>query len=747
MSVEHREMGKSAVRLEGRYKLTGKSIYIDDMPMADVIYGCTVRSSCNRGKILDIVFKDGVNWDEFTIVKAEDIPGDKNIHLIVNDQPWLASDRINHPEEPVVLLAHPDKDQLIKASTLVEIIVEEERSVHSIEESLAAKTVVWGKDNILKKMNIEKGDVSGQWKKAAFVVKGEYKTGAQEQLYIETNGMLAIYSEDEGVTIYGSLQCPYYIHNELQPLFNLGPDKIRIIQMETGGGFGGKEEYPSIIAGHAALLAYKSKKPVKIIYDRAEDFVATTKRHPSKTILKTAHDKSGKLLAIDIDFALDGGAYATLSSVVLSRGAIHAAGPYQCENTRIFARAVATNCPPHGAFRGFGAPQSIFAMERHLDVAAKKIGIDPIAIRRINFIQDGQSTATSQIVRDKVDMNILLDRALVATDYNKKIEEYEKFNKNNKLKKRGIGLSTFYHGAGFTGSGEKALASVVSVEGLENGQVQVLASSTEIGQGKNTIFAQIAADALSINYEDIVIAQPDTKFVPDSGPTVASRTSMVVGGLVQKACLELRKQLLQSGLLKSKYSNEDFAIAVSSYCREKGALTASAHYQQPDEIKWDDKTYRGDAYATFAWAVYVIDLEIDLLTFETRLIDFYALQEAGNILNPTLAQGQIIGGVAQAIGYAIFEKCCWDKGFLKNGSMTNYIMPTSEDLPNIRCEFYEQDTAYGPGRGVKGIGELPMDGAAPAILNAISNAINLDPVEIPFLPEDLMEILSRKEAR
>jgi CO/xanthine dehydrogenase Mo-binding subunit len=736
--VEHQAFGKSVIRKEGRDKVTGASVYVDDFSLPNMIHGATIRSQCARGKIKDIVFEEGIPWDEFTIVQASDIPGDKLIHLIVADQPWLAYERINHPEEPVVLIAHPDKDMVIKARTMVRVIVEEEPAIHDIEESLSGKTVIWGQDNIQKQIEINKGDVGGVLAKAEQVIEGTYYTGAQEQLYIEPNGMVAVWDTKEGVTIYGSLQCPYYIHAELQPLFNLGPDQVRIIQMETGGGFGGKEEYPTIIAGHAALLAKKSGKPVKIIYDRAEDLVATTKRHPSRTKIRASVDRDGKLQAMDIDFALDGGAYATLSSVVLSRGAIHAAGPYHCPNVRVLARATATNCPPHGAFRGFGAPQSIFALERHMDKMAKVLGLTPEEFRRRNFLKKGQSTATGQIIRDEVDMDALLSESLKVADYHQRQKQHQDFNSKNKHIKRGIGFATFFHGAGFTGSGEKTLQSVVDVESTPEGVIRVLAASTEIGQGKSTIFAQIAADALGLAYDDIEIAQPDTKFVPDSGPTVASRTSMVVGGLVQRACKDLQSKLFESGMLNKDYKPEDFVLACQNFVKQNGELRGTAQYQQPKHINWDDKTYVGDAYATYAWASYVADVEVDLVTYETRIRDFVALQEAGHVLHPVMAKGQIEGGVAQAIGYAIYEKVNWDKGRMRNGSMTNYIMPSAEDLPEIRVVFVEQDSPYGPGRGVKGIGELPMDGAGPAILNAVENAIGISIPEIPMLPEDMM---------
>ncbi len=269
-----------------------------------------------------------------------------------------------------------------------------------------------------------------------------------------------------------------------------------------------------MIAAHAALLAWKSGKPVKIIYDRAEDMVATTKRHPSRTRHRTAVTRDGKLLAMDIDFTLDGGAYVTLSPVVLSRGTIHAAGPYNCPNVRIRSRAVATNAPPHGAFRGFGAPQSVFALERHLDRVAEAVGLAPDELRRRNFIHEGQTLAASQVVREKVDMDRLLDRAFEASDYHEKRERFERENPRTAVKK-GIGFAAFMHGAGFTGSGEEYLASEALLEATPEGVVRVLAGSTEMGQGTNTIFTQIAAEALGLDCDHIEIVQPDTAYVPE----------------------------------------------------------------------------------------------------------------------------------------------------------------------------------------------------------------------------------------
>jgi CO/xanthine dehydrogenase Mo-binding subunit len=735
-----RSVGTAVPRKEGREKVTGAARYIDDMTLPGMLYGATVRSQIPRGRITNIKFDSGIAWDEFVIVSAKDIPGKNCVALIENDQPCLAGEFINHPEEPVLLLAHPDRHILRQAVEAVTIEYHPLPAIFTIEESERCAEIIWREDNVFKTYLIEKGDVDAVWGDAAYIVEGEYTTGAQEQLYIENNGMIAAFDSQQGITVWGSLQCPYYVHKALMALCNLPAEKVRVVQMETGGAFGGKEDYPSMIAAHAVLLAMKAGKPVKIIYDRMEDMAATTKRHPSRTRHRTAVSTEGEILGGTIDFTIDGGAYATLSSVVLSRGVIHAGGPYFWPNVRVRGKAVATNVPPHGAFRGFGAPQSLFAMERHMDRIAQAVGLSPVEIRRRNFLKPGQTTTTEQVVRDPIDLCKLLDHALEAADYQAKKKQFTSANQSNAAKK-GIGIAAFLHGAGFTGSGERYLNSVVGVEGCADGSVRVLVSSTEFGQGTNTVLSQIAAEAIGVRYEDVTLAQPDTMLVPNSGPTVASRTIMVVGKLVESAARGMAQTLVACGLLGADYSADEFRAACRSYIAEHGELRSWAQYEAPPDIFWDDKKYRGEAYATFAWAVYVAEVEIDLTTYSVAVKDFVALQEVGRVLNPVLAVGQIAGGVAQGIGFALFEKVIWQKGRMQNNQMTNYIMPTSSDLPPIRVLFEELGNVYGA-YGAKGIGELPMDGPAPAVINAVEDALGVRFDSIPLMPENIFEALS-----
>ncbi len=743
--MEFRVVGSPVQRKEVLGKLTGTAKYVDDVNVPGMLHGATIRSTVPRGRIQSIAFEPGVPWDEFVIVTSDDIPGTNVVSLINDDQPYLASKIVNHQHEPVLLIAHENKDLLRRARELIHIAYEPLPAVFDIDEALQQNFVIWGEDNVFKRYLMNKGDVDSVWTEAAYTVAGDYSTGAQEHVYIEPNGMFATASVDDGVTVTGSLQCPYYVHKALMRLFGLPADKVRVIQQETGGAFGGKEEYPSMIAGHAALLAWKSRRPVKIVYDREEDMAATTKRHPSRTRHRTAVSSDGRLLAMDIEFTIDGGAYSTLSAVVLSRGTIHAPGPYRCPNVRVRSTAVATSAPPHGAFRGFGAPQSLFALERHMDTVAHHIGLAPDEFRRRNFLETGDTTATGQIITQALDLAGLQNRALQAAAYHRKTHVFRSGNANQALKK-GIGFASFMHGAGFTGSGERHLQSVVELEGTREGGVCILCSMTEMGQGTNTILTQIAAEALGIGYDQVEICRPDTAMVPNSGPTVASRTSMVVGKLVEDAAHDFKERLRSETGLSENYSLEEFSACVRDRFASSGPLRTRAQYQEPPGIRWDDLRYEGDAYGAFSWATHVAEVTVNTVTGEVQVDNFTAVQEVGRVLNPVLASGQIEGGIVQGLGFALLEKVVWRDGSMANNQMTNYIIPTAMDVPPIQVLFEEVPYQHGA-MGAKGIGELPMDGPAPALLNAIENALGIAFNHVPLTPEDILSQLVRHDSQ
>jgi CO/xanthine dehydrogenase Mo-binding subunit len=723
-------------RIEGLAKLTGAERYVDDLPLDGTLWGMTVRSPAARGRVTGVRFGPGVDWNEFVVVDHHDIPGDNTVLLIETDQPLLAGEYVRHAEEPVALIAHRSREMVRRAIREIEVTIDPDPPVFDFTAEPTHDQIQHGSDNALKRIDIVKGDVDAALARAAHVVEGEYRTGSQEHVYLENQGMIA-WEEDGVLVIKGSLQCPFYVLKAALRALDRDSDHVRIVQAPTGGGFGGKEEYPSMIALHAALLALKAEQPVRIIYDRGEDMRATTKRHPSLVRHRTGVDGDGRLVAQDIDVALDGGAYVTLSPVVLSRGVIHAAGPYACDNVRIRGRAMLTNSPPHGAFRGFGAPQTHFANERHMDVVAATIGIDPDEFRRRNLIVDGQTTATGQRITDGTDRVALLDHALELSSYRQRQDEHRARNASHPYLRRGIGLAAFHHGAGFTGSGEVMLASELELAGLPDGRIEVLSANIEMGQGALTVFTKLVCDRLGLAPKQVVIANADTGRVPDSGPTVASRTTMVVGRLVERACDDLRRQL---GLDDSDSGDRVTQAIIDWHGERDEPLVGRAKYKPPPGIEWDEATYTGDAYATYGWATYVAEVEVDLRTYTARVTDFVAVQDVGTVLHETLARGQIQGGVVQAIGWALTEECSWSNGVMQNNQLTNYIIPTSDDVPPIRVSFVENPFAHGP-HGAKGLGELPMDGPAPAIANAVARAIDVDPREIPLTPEHLMDLL------
>jgi CO/xanthine dehydrogenase Mo-binding subunit len=723
-------------RLEGLAKLTGAERYLDDTPIAGCLWGMTVRSPAPRGRIIGVRFDPAIDWSQFVIVDHRDIPGPNETYLIENDQPVLAAQEVRHVHEAVVLLAHEDRELLRRAVAAVTVDVEPLSPALDFRLPPSAAQLQRGGDNLLKKLQIKKGDVEAGLRQAEHIVEGTYETGAQEHVYIENQAMAA-WLEGDVVVVRGSMQCPYYVFNALKHALGREPSQVRVIHAPTGGGFGGKEDYPSTIALHAALLALKARRPVKIIYDRGEDMAATTKRHPSLVRHKTGVDGQGRLVAQQIDVLLDGGAYVTLSPVVLSRGIIHAAGPYFCPNVLINGRAVLTNSVPYGAFRGFGAPQTQFACERHMDRIAATIGVDPVELRRINLLRDGQTTATGQVIKGGTDRVQLLDAALNAARFDEQRREVAEFNASALFLRRGVGVSTVFHGAGFTGNGEVYLKSRVEVRGLPDGRIELLSASTEMGQGTNTVFTKIAADATEYVLSDIVVATPDTARVPNSGPTVASRTVMVVGRLIERACEHLAANVADGTPLRGHALKK---AIVRWHQRHPGArLRGEAAYEPPPDVRFDDTTYTGDAYATFAWGVCIATVEVDLRTYSTRVIDFTSAQEIGRVINSTLAKGQVQGGVVQAIGWALMEECRFRDGAMINNQLTNYIIPTSDDVPPILVLFYENPYSRGGG-GAKGVGELPMDGPAPAILNAVAAAIGADPAVIPMTPERLMAL-------
>jgi CO/xanthine dehydrogenase Mo-binding subunit len=756
-------VGQNIVRREGRDKVTGRAPYVDDLQFPNMLYGKTIRSTVPHGTIREIKFDPVFDWQRVAVADHRDIPGKNTVALIEYDQPLLVESRVRHQQEPVLLLAADDRELLEEAADHIQILYDELPAVLTVEESLAGKQLVYGENNVFKDILISKGDSAEGFSGADFVIEETYRTGHQEHIYIETQGVIAIPEDDGGIKLIGSIQCPYYVHKALKVALALPDDKVRVIQSTTGGGFGGKEEYPSMIAGHAALLACKSGRPVKMIYNRGEDMAATTKRHPAVIHHKTGITKDGKLVAAEIDIVLDGGAYCTLSPVVVSRASIHALGPYNCPNVKIRARSVATNTPPNGAFRGFGAPQVCFAHEMQMEKIAKTIGMDALELRRRNMLKLGDTTVTGQTLKYSIGSEEVLQAAVDASNFLAQQKFYKQqqtsdLGQKTSDKRQGIGLSFFFHGAGFTGSGEMLMKAMAGVELLPNGCVRILTGSTEIGQGTNTIFPQIVAEELGLSLEDVEMEETNTAKVPDSGPTVASRTCMVVGRVIQQAAKDLREQLEEfvAGQLlqqpvelrnKEFFANDNhvmsFTEAAQMYAQQKGALQVFRRYESPPGHQWDDKHYIGDAYPVYGWGCDVVEVEVDTTTYEVFIKKVVAAADVGKAINPVLTKGQIEGGTLQALGYGMMEEVIMNNGKMANDRLTNYMLPTCMDAPEMDVILIEKPYPHGP-FGAKGVGELPMDGGAPAFAAAICNALHIEITELPLTPERLLEAVGAK---
>jgi len=725
------------LRREGPAKLTGTALYTDDMVFPGAWYGHTVRSTIAHARLLGIDLAPDFDWSRVVVLTAKDVPGENVMSLITDDQPVLVSDEIRHYAEPVALLAAPDRETLRQAAGHITLRTQ---PLPAVFDPLVSQQE-------FAHFALDKGgDVDVALAAADLVIEGTYRVGHQEQLYIENNAMIAVPRPDGGVTIHGSMQCPYYIHKALKRALGLPGDQAVVIQAETGGGFGGKEEFPSVIATHAGMLALRVGKPVRMIYDRHEDLAATTKRHPAIVTHRTGVMRDGTLVAQDIDVVMDGGAYCTLTPVVLSRGTLHAGGPYACPNVRIRGRAMATNTPPNGAFRGFGAPQTEFAAEMQVNRVAEALGMSPLELRRKWAYQLGDTTPSEQVLRESVAAHEVLDRAAEAAEFERiragtarQRQERQAGAQSAVLSSpsqktaRGIGLAMAWHGAGFTGSGEVYLASVASLELGANGDIRVLTASTEMGQGTKTIFPQLAAEELGVPIDAVGMAPQDTSIVPDSGPTVASRTAMVVGGLVIKAARRMRATIEEA-------TGRPFAESYTDFAREHNGLRIDQQFEAYPNVHFDDKTYKGDAYPAYGWAACVAEVDVDLDTGEVTVRNVVSADDIGHVIHPVLAEGQVEGGTLQAVGYATIEEIKLVDGRYLNDRLATYIIPTALDAPRIDSILVEAPFSGAP-HGAKGVGELPMDVPAAAVVAAIHDATGAWIHDLPASPERILAAL------
>lgn len=690
------EYKTSVKKVDNEEKMAGLAVFTDDIQMDGVLTAIPVRSTISYGKILKITVPPLPRGYYF--ISAKDIVKENVCNIIVSDWPVFADKEVHYKGETIGLVVGPDKKMCFDLATMIHAKYKEYEPVYEMKNSYVHKEFV-------------KGDVS-KFKNAKRVYSEEFETGYQEQVYLEPQGML-VYMENGQIVVKASMQCPFYIHKAICRTLGCKEDKVRVIQPAVGGAFGGKEHYPSLMGAQLATAIYKIKKPIKMFFDRKEDITFTTKRHPSKTEISAYLDDKDNIIGLDIHVGIDGGAYIGCSMVVLSRALIASTNTYTFENVKISGDAYCTNKVPSAAFRGFGSPQSIFAVEMFMAHLADFLHVSSDDLKNKYLVKTGDITSTNGIFRDEIILKELINKAKEMSDYDRKKKEYSKPCSN-----KGIGISTFLHGCGFTGSGESTIINAqLKIKKSKDGIVTFYTSQVDFGQGNLTTLKRIVVDTLGIPEDRVIYNHPDTNETLSTGPTAASRTIIIVGGLAAKAAKHL-KEIWKDG--------EEQEIVEP--------------YVGPSYIKWDEDTMQGDAYPGYAWGVNIIEVEFNPLTYEVNVIGCWSTYDVGHAIDERILVGQADGGLAQALGWAYFENEVMENGVFKQRTLGDYIIPTMLDLPKMETAFIDNPFPYGA-FGAKGAGELTFVGGAPAFCVAVEQAINRKINKIPANPEYLMELI------
>ncbi len=706
------QISTSIERVDAKKKTGGETRYIADVHFEGLLYAKAVRSERARARIKEVSVPKLP--EGYYYVDARDIPsgGKNNIEMIKDDWPVFADGEVRFIGQTIALVVGPDRKVLNRLRDQVKIEYEDLTPACTMDEAEEVKGgPIHGKDNIYADYHLKKGDPEGAFGRAARVIEDVLSTGYQEHIYMEPQGVVGKPEADGKLGVYFSGQCPFYVRHAVAATLGVPEEEVRVQHMVTGGAFGGKEHYPDAISTPLAVAVRKINKPVGQFFDRVEDISYTPKRHPSKTFFRTALDENDNVIGMDIDLKINAGAYESCSLVVLQRAIFSVNSVYDIPNVKIRGRAFATNNVPSDAYRGFGAPQGIFAMEMHMNHLARELRLDELGFKRKYLIKKGGTTVTNGIIHEEVKLPEMLTRVLEMSGYERKIREIQPGGW------RGIGVSLFNHGSGFTGSGEQEIIKgVVNMRKRSDGFFDLLVSNVEMGQGSQTTMRKIAAMVLEVPVDRILYNDPNTDLVPDSGPTCASRTIAIVGYLVQEAARKLKDRM------------------------DTGDVVEVSHqYEHPPGLQWDQNTLQGDAYPSYGWGINVIEVEVDPLTFEVTTKGIWAVHDVGVAIDERIVEGQVDGGIIQALGYGSLEKLEARDGRYLQRTMADYTIPTTMDFPKIESDLVENPYEYGPS-GAKGLGELVFDGASAAFAGAVGMAVNRDLRRIPVTPEYIMEV-------
>ena len=703
-------ISKSVVRKDHEPKMSGRSLYVGDYENEGVLTGKFLRAKAVRARILSVKVPELPPG--YFYIDRRDVPGVNKVHIVMDDTPVFAEDITEYIGEPIAMVAGPDPKKVDELLAAIQVDWEELEPVLDIRKS----------DTVFFDYEYGKGNLEEAFAQADKVYEEEFSTGYQDQTYLETQAMMAEPEENGRMFVHGSLQCAYYVHTALMQALGCGPDEVHVLQDVTGGGFGGKEDFPSILGCQAAVAARKAGAPVRCVFDRREDLEFTPKRHPSLCTYRAAV-KDGRVTALDIEVLFNAGAYTTLSAVVLQRGVICASGVYNIPNLHVHGKAMKTNTVPSGAYRGFGAPQTFFAVELLMDHIAKDLGEDSLDFKERHLVKQGDPTSTSGVYHFPVPLPAMIGEVDAACDFRRKHREYA-LPQTGRFR-RGIGMSMYFHGAGFTGSGERdIIKAVCRLLKRADGTVEILAANGEIGQGLRTTFPKIVANELGLPLDKVFYEHPDTARVPDSGPTVASRSLMIVGELLRRCAVRLKEEW-----------------------RDGEEQVVEEHFREPDfMIPFYLDKFQGDAYPTYAWGVNAIEVEVDTYTGLTRILGAYGSFDVGTPMDEGIVLGQMEGGFLQGIGYASMESMSYDsRGRIRSNSFSDYLIPTAADVPNLKCMLHVEKYPDGP-YGAKGAGELPLVGAPGAYVEAMEQALGgrVRLHHAPFTPEDAMKVIAKE---
>jgi nicotinate dehydrogenase large molybdopterin subunit len=736
---------KEIPRLDALEKALGGTRYTTDYVQEDALYVRVVRSP-HPHALIKRIDSSGAEQVQgvVRVATAKDVPGSNYIGYVVQDRPLLCHDRVRFAGDNVafVVADTPEAAEL----GVQEVKVEYERlpAVFDASEALrpgAPKVHPGG--NLIARHFVRLGDAGKALGKADFVVRGTYSTPVQEQAYLETEAALA-YPREDGVEILGSMQNPFMVKKAVAAVLGRGVRNVRVVQAPTGGGFGGKQDAPDEVCGMAGLAAWLTKRPALLAFSRKESTTFHPKRHPMVFEREMGVNTEGKITAIRARILADGGAYASLSERVMLVAVIVAAGPYEIPNVDIDGTVVYSNNVPTGAFRGFGKPQASFAAELQMDEAAQEAGIDPVEFRLRNILGVGSITPTGQVLPPGVGLRECVVKARSASGWDTKRRE----GPGKGTKRRGVGMALTIHPEGLNGEADSATA---AVEITAQGRVVVKTSLTEYGQGIHTGFAAIVSRVLGVSPDRVMVILPDTDLVPDSGPTVASRSTVFGGKAILLAAEKLRGTLTEvaSDLLscpasevvlegdsagRRGHDGERVGFdELASECHRRGLkMEEEGKFFKP--LPTWDKAGHGDLSPSYAFGAHVAEVEVDTETGKVDVVNYTAAHDSGTVVSREQFLSQIVGGVAQGIGYALMEELILQDGIIRNKTFLDYHIPTAADVPKINTIIVEAPDEFGP-FGAKGVGEAGIEPVAGAVGNAVYNALGFPIRRFPFTPE------------